>query len=102
MSRAPKWFAQKRGKKDANHLTICRALKKLRIFHVDTSGVGDGVLDLLVYDRLNNPYWVELKTPKGELTPKQLLFIAELEARGIAWGVAKTLDAVLALIGVRA
>ncbi len=97
--RGPRWYAAKKGRRDANHTTVTKGLKALKYFYVDTAGVGDGVLDLAVYDRLNNLHWVELKTPKGKLNDKQRDFIAQLEARGIPWACCRTLDEVLAFVG---
>jgi hypothetical protein len=91
-------FRARTGSRDANHAAITKALTKLSFFFIDCSGVGGGVLDLLVYDRLNNPAWVELKTEKGRLTDSQRDFIAKLEARRIPWTCARTLDDVLAFV----
>lgn len=101
MSRPPSWFAAKRGRRDANQAPIVKALKALQYFVVDCASCGNGTLDLLVYDRLANPHWCELKTPKGKLNAAQLAFIAQLERRGISWGCCRTLDEVLALVGDR-
>ena len=98
MSRGPKWFMAKRGRKDANHASIRDALRKLGHFVVDTSACGDGVLDLLVYDRLNNAVWLEVKSPDGKLRISQLEFISKLDARGIHHAVARTLDEALEAI----
>jgi hypothetical protein len=84
---------------DANHKSIVTGLRKLGYFIVDMAPVGGGVLDLLVYDRLQNPVWIELKTAKGKLRESQTAFIAQLERRGIHHGVARTLDEALTLLG---
>lgn len=101
MSRPPKWFAAKAGRRDGNHAAIRDGLIALCFFVVDTASVGGGVLDLLAYDRANNPVWIEIKTETGELRRSQLAFIAKLEARGIHHGVARTLDAALELLGAK-
>jgi hypothetical protein len=96
VSRSPRWFAAKKGRRDANQAPIVRALRKLGHFVVDTAGVGDGVLDTCVFPRgRDHIVWLELKTPAGELNDAQHKFIAQLEARGIAWGVARNLDEAL-------
>lgn len=98
-SSARRWlFAARTGNRDANHAPITKALAALRLFFVDCSGVGNGVFDLLVYDRLNNPRWVELKTPKGKLNTAQRAFAAQLDARGVSWACCRSLDEVLALV----
>lgn len=99
MSYGRRYFRGRRGSRDANHSQIANGLRKLGYFFVDCSGLGGGALDLLVYDRLSNAYWVELKTDDGKLSDSQLDFIGELETRGISWGCCRTLDDVLMLVG---
>lgn len=97
MSRSPRWFAAKKGRRDANHATIRDGLVALTHFVVDTASVGGGVLDLLVWPRvrrggLGPPVWLEVKTETGELRESQLRFIAQLDRFGIRHEVARTLQ----------
>lgn len=97
MSRPPSWFAQKRGRRDPEHAAIGTALTKLGHLCIDLGGVGDGVLDWLVFPRRTcraanalEPTFLEVKSETGDLREKQLRFIALLESWGIRHAVART------------
>lgn len=67
---------------DANHAEIVAALRKVGCKVVDLSGVGKGVPDLLVADRLRRFWLVEVKDgsaipSKRKLNKAQVKFHAE-------------------------
>jgi hypothetical protein len=100
MSRGPAWFRAKKGRRDGPHAAVRNGLRDLGFFVADTAGSLE-VLDLFTYDRGSNPWWIEVKRAdgKGELTPAQVKFIAELERRGHSWAVVKSLDEALEALG---
>ena len=90
MSRGPAWYAQKAGRRDANHKRIVDGLRKLGHFVVETASVGGGVPDLCVYRRgrwvFPEPVWLELKTAKGRERASQVAWREAAEARPVlAW-----------------
>lgn len=60
---------------DANHAEIVSALRKCGFQVLDLSRVGGGCPDLLVC-RAGKIRLVEVKAPKGRMTPEQLAFVA--------------------------
>jgi hypothetical protein len=82
---------------DAVHAEIVKALRKVGCQVLDLSRVGEGCPDLLVRRRNGEPALIEVKTPRGRLTPDQQRFIAD-------WPetiVARSVDDALAAVGVR-
>lgn len=107
MKRGPKWFAQKAGRRDANHASIRDALRALGHKVIDTAGVGDDVPDLCVYVLAPRrvrvapwlaPVWLEVKTPEGEATPGQLDWAAEAKRWGIKHAFVESLAEALEVL----
>lgn len=105
MSRSPKWFAAKMGRRDIPHAAIAKGLRKLGHLVADCAG-SRKVLDLCVWPRVfhyddqapsSRPIWLEVKRAdgKGELTKLQREFVRELERHGVAWAAVTSLDEAL-------
>lgn len=63
-----------RGNTDANQKQIVQDLRRCGYSVISLHGVGSGVPDLLIAD--SSKYWlVEIKTPKGKLSPSQIAFL---------------------------
>ncbi len=104
MSRGPRWFAAKQGRRDGNHAAVRDGLIALGFLVADCAG-SLRVLDLLVYDRANNAVWLEVKRAdgKGRLTKEQVKFVDSLERRRIPWATVESLDDALnVLAGTKA
>jgi Holliday junction resolvase len=69
-------------KVDRNHGEVVDAMRRVGWFVHDTSGAGRGFPDL-VAARGGRLVLVEVKGPKGKLTPEQLLFLGEMKSRGV-------------------
>ena len=95
---------------DAGHRAIVQALRQVGCKVSDTSRVGQGFPDLVVrapmfYDGVAGEYnWrfarvllMEIKEPKGKLTPDQEQFIAEWPETVIV----RSVEEALAAVGVR-
>jgi Holliday junction resolvase len=61
---------------DANHREVVDTIRQLGVTVRDLSGVGDGIPDCVVLLR-GRAVFVEIKTTRGKLKPKQLAFQAE-------------------------
>ena len=70
-----------------------RTASKLKAY-----GVMPGVPDIIVIYQ-NKMVGIELKAPKGRVSPEQKHVGAMFIAHGFAWGVARSLDDVEALLG---
>ena len=65
-------------KVDLNHAQIRTELRQAGLMVVDTSRLGGGVPDLVVFDSRNaRARWVEIKSKGGKLTPDELVFFEE-------------------------
>lgn len=102
--RGPAWFAQKAGRRDANHATIRDGLEALNHFVIDLASVGDGVVDLEVFKYLGQGVWsmkptfLELKTHKGKLRASQVAWRERAASRGLRVRTATTLEQALAAL----
>lgn len=90
---------------DATQTTIVSALRGIGAMVVVLSAVGRGVPDLLVGFRGR---WSLLELKDGakspsrqELTPAQVAFSRECQARGLPWAKVATIDEALAAIGAQ-
>jgi Holliday junction resolvase len=83
-------------KVDANQRVIVEALRRVGASVIDLSAVGDGCPDLLVGYR-GHTWLIEVKGPKGSLTPAQKVLHAEWNGFPIA--VVKTVEEAWLLIG---
>jgi Holliday junction resolvase len=83
-------------KKDKNHGEIVTALKQAGVAVMDTSALGGGYPDALVKARDGRYVFLEIKMPKGTLSPAQ-------EAIRKTWNVAvvRSVDDALKAVGVR-
>lgn len=70
-----KWSRRFAARKDANHTAIATALAQCGLLVHDTSGVGKGFPDLVVYDG-RTIRLVEVKTDAGTARPSQVQFHA--------------------------
>jgi hypothetical protein len=96
MKRGREFFMRKAGKRDKHHAATRDGLRKLGHTVIDCAGLGNGVLDLLVYRRAHVvPIWVEVKTGDEQLTPAERDFVRMLSARGIPWAVVRSFDEAL-------
>ena len=84
------------GKVDLNQAEIVKALRKAGASVLSLSSLGQGVPDLLV--GLGSGLWmIEVKGPKGTLTPDQIEFI---DAWPHAVHIARTPEDALRIVGV--
>lgn len=81
---------------DSTHQAIVKALRKVGCKVKDTSRVGQGFPDLVVRasNRLERILLMEVKDPKGKLTPDQEQFLAEWPETVIVRSVSEALKAV--------
>lgn len=64
---------RRRGRVDTNHRALLNLAKQLGAFVFDTSGTGSGAPDAFIWTRDKGWAAVEIKAPKGLLTPAQAL-----------------------------
>ena len=62
-------------------------------------GLRKGVADLVVWDVRNRSGFIEVKTEAGRLSVDQREFRDECLARGLPWGLARSADDVVELLG---
>jgi len=84
------------GKVDSNQAAIVKALRQVGMSVLSLAPMGKGCPDLLVADD-DSYFLIEVKGPKGKLTPDQEAFIAEW--RGVVH-IARTVDDALQIVGV--
>lgn len=89
-------------KVDANQPIIVAALRKIGACVIDLSGVGEGVMDLLVIYR-GVTHMVEIKNPARKqkangLTPAQIAKHAEIGRAGGEVNIVRTVGEALALV----
>lgn len=89
-------------KVDANQPAIVDALRKIGACVIDLSGVGVGVMDLLVIYR-GMTHMIEIKNParkqkNGGLTPAQIERHAEIGRAGGEVHIIRTIDEAIALV----
>lgn len=93
-----------RARTDSHHKAIVKALRQVGCQVSDTSRVGQGFPDLVVRaqkaDIWRTPriLLMEIKEPKGRLTPDQVAFIADWPEVVIV----RSVEEALAAVGVRA
>lgn len=62
-------------KKDNNHQEIASELESLGCWVSDTSGMGNGHPDMMVYNRTTNTtFYIEAKSKYGKRKPNQVLW----------------------------
>lgn len=83
-------------KVDANQTQIVEALRAAGATVQSLASVGDGVPDLLV-SRAQRVWCIEVKGPKGTLTPDQIEWIGQWQA---PVHIVRTADDALRVIGV--
>jgi hypothetical protein len=76
---------------DANHGDVIDALRRCGWFCHDSSGAGNGFPDITAA-RGARLELIEVKGPKGTLTPEQLLFHAEMKAKGVTVRILRSAD----------
>jgi len=85
-------------KVDLNHPEIVIALRAVGVSVVSLASVGNGIPDLLAAK--NDKVWlIEVKGPKGKLTPAQVEFMATWP--GVVH-IVRSVDDALRLVGVQA
>jgi Holliday junction resolvase len=83
---------------DLNHGEVVDALRKVGVSVVSLASVGNGIPDLLAAK--NDKVWlIEVKGPKGKLTPAQVEFMATWP--GVVH-IVRSVDDALRLVGVQA
>jgi len=83
-------------KVDANQAEIVAALREVGMSVLSLAPMGKGCPDLLVADD-DSYFLIEVKGPKGKLTPDQEAFISEW--RGVVH-ICRTVDDALRIVGV--
>ena len=83
-------------KVDANQKEIVAALRKMGVSVQSLANIGKGCPDLLAA-KGDRSWLIEVKGPKGKLTPDQVEFIASW--RGVVH-IVRTVDDVVNLVGV--
>lgn len=82
---------------DSNHAVIVEALRKCGISVQSTASIGQGFPDLVAANSSGQVWLIEVKGPKGKLTPDQVQFIESW--RGDVH-VVRSIDDALQLVGV--
>lgn len=89
-------------KTDRNHSEIRDGLRKCGYLVLDTSGIGEGVLDLcvLISAKEQRSLWLEIKDPKKPPSARKLTDAEKIwfEYNGSISRVVETLDEALAVI----
>ncbi len=83
-------------KVDSNQAEIVKALRECGISVHSTASIGKGFPDLIAA-KGDKAWLIEVKGPKGKLTPDQETFISEW--RGVVH-IARTVDDALRIVGV--
>ena len=83
-------------KVDANQAAIVQALREVGMSVLSLARMGKGCPDLLVADD-DSYFLIEVKGPKGKLTPDQEAFISDW--RGVVH-IARSVDDALHIVGV--
>lgn len=101
LARRSAFFRTKRGKLDANHISIRDGLRALGHEVIDLAAVGDGVADLEVFRKLGpfgwsvGPTFLEVKASKGGLLASQTAWRERVASRGIRVRTVRTLEEAL-------
>lgn len=67
-----------------------RALGIADIKRMEAMGMTKGAPDLMAWDLQNNPWWFELKTPRGKRSPEQICFEHTAAELGIGYRVVRS------------
>lgn len=99
--RGARWYAAKKGRRDANHAEIRDGLEALGHVVLDLASVGSGISDLAVLPlgaKTGRWVFLEVKVPKGKLRPNQVEWRLRMESRGVKVATVVTLTEALEAI----